>query len=217
MEPDLKQRLTGRIFLKVTVSFLIGITNYVQAQTADSSEVNRVEVIVVAREKVVNYDSIFQKSTNAAGSRQVPKAVRVNTQASTGALKQSRSSNPSLSREEKEAVPKVRLPDITKTASGAVSNTLKTNGALSVPKTAPAASSADARIEKIEHPAVSQRDRETEEYIVRHNPSANTISYLWIGFVLIIGGIVLGLIFGRTAFMVSIIGVVFLIIGFYVG
>jgi hypothetical protein len=44
----------------------------------------------------------------------------------------------------------------------------------------------------------------------------NTISYVWIGVILIVAGIVLGLLFGRTAFLVSFIGVIFILLGIFI-
>lgn len=54
------------------------------------------------------------------------------------------------------------------------------------------------------------------DFSIENSPKANKISYMWIGFVLVLAGVVLGLVFGRTAFMVSVVGFVFLIIGFYI-
>lgn len=41
----------------------------------------------------------------------------------------------------------------------------------------------------------------------------NTISYIWIGVFLIIAGVVLGLLFGKPAFLISFVGVVFVALG----
>lgn len=41
-------------------------------------------------------------------------------------------------------------------------------------------------------------------------------TYLWIGFMLIVVGIILGILFGKTALLVSIAGVVFVIIGYII-
>ncbi|WP_199118102.1 hypothetical protein [Pedobacter sp. ASV28] len=41
----------------------------------------------------------------------------------------------------------------------------------------------------------------------------NSISYIWIGAFLILAGIVLGLLFGRPAFLVSFVGIIFIALG----
>lgn len=44
----------------------------------------------------------------------------------------------------------------------------------------------------------------------------NITSYVWIGIILIVLGIVLGMLFGRTAFLLSFIGVVFILLGIFI-
>ena len=44
----------------------------------------------------------------------------------------------------------------------------------------------------------------------------NALSYIWIGVFLVIAGLVLGLLFGKPAFLVSFAGLVFLILGFLI-
>lgn len=44
----------------------------------------------------------------------------------------------------------------------------------------------------------------------------NALNYMWIGFFLILAGLVLGLLFGKPAFLVSVAGVVFIVLGFMV-
>lgn len=46
-----------------------------------------------------------------------------------------------------------------------------------------------------------------------HSSKVNSISYIWIGCFLIIAGIVLGLLFGKPAFLISFVGVVFITLG----
>mgnify|MGYP003582988841 CR=1 FL=1 len=45
------------------------------------------------------------------------------------------------------------------------------------------------------------------------NSKKSAFSYIWIGTFLVIAGIVLGLLFGRPAFLVSFVGIVFIILG----
>jgi hypothetical protein len=46
-----------------------------------------------------------------------------------------------------------------------------------------------------------------------HSSKVNSISYIWIGCFLIIAGVVLGLLFGRPAFLISFVGIVFITLG----
>ena len=48
-----------------------------------------------------------------------------------------------------------------------------------------------------------------------NSDKANTISYVWIGVILLIAGIILGLLFGRAAFLVSFVGVIFILLGIF--
>ena len=53
--------------------------------------------------------------------------------------------------------------------------------------------------------------KENEESI--HSTTANSSSYIWIGIFLIIAGVVLGLLFGKPAFLISFVGIVFIALG----
>lgn len=55
-----------------------------------------------------------------------------------------------------------------------------------------------------------------QEIQEKYSAKVNAVRYIWIGSFLILAGLVLGLLFGRPAFLVSIAGVVFVIIGFLV-
>lgn len=219
MKTDLKQRLTGRIF-KVTVSFLIGIISCAQAQITDPSKdsIRRVEVRVVAKEKVINYDSIFRESRAAVNSVKVQKTIQPSTRAG-----RSRTSTHAPLKEIETPIKTIPKEKPVTTAENRqkvppmAAEVPKADPAVSVPKTTPAAGGTAAHSETIKNLPSFQQPGDSAEYGRQGPSSANKISYLWIGFVLVIGGIVLGLIFGRTAFMVSVVGIVFLIIGFFVG
>ncbi len=51
---------------------------------------------------------------------------------------------------------------------------------------------------------------------VSHSAKVNALNYIWIGFFLMLAGFVLGLLFGKPAFLVSVAGVVFIVLGFMV-
>lgn len=48
---------------------------------------------------------------------------------------------------------------------------------------------------------------------VSHSSKVNSFSYIWIGIFLIVAGVVLGLLFGKPAFLISFVGVVFITLG----
>ncbi|WAC42173.1 hypothetical protein [Pedobacter sp. SL55] len=48
---------------------------------------------------------------------------------------------------------------------------------------------------------------------VTNGTKASSFSYIWIGSFLIIAGLVLGLLFGKPAFLISFVGVVFVVLG----
>lgn len=54
-----------------------------------------------------------------------------------------------------------------------------------------------------------------EKEVVKSTNSANinSFSYIWIGIFLIVAGLVLGLLFGKPAFLISFVGVVFIALG----
>lgn len=55
----------------------------------------------------------------------------------------------------------------------------------------------------------------TDDQSVVHEPDVQTSrTYLWVGFMLIIVGVILGILFGKTALLISIAGMVFVIIGY---
>ncbi|HEY1025026.1 MAG TPA: hypothetical protein VGE26_07675 [Sphingobacteriaceae bacterium] len=96
--------------------------------------------------------------------------------------------------------------------SGPVETPVKTEPAVREPQRAGIADSAlpdDSDLTAIANSRVN-------DFSIENSPKANKISYMWIGFVLLLAGVVLGLVFGRTAFMISAVGVVFLIIGFMI-
>ncbi len=49
---------------------------------------------------------------------------------------------------------------------------------------------------------------------VSHSAKVNALNYMWIGFFLMLAGFVLGLLFGKPAFLVSVAGLVFIVLGF---
>ncbi len=51
---------------------------------------------------------------------------------------------------------------------------------------------------------------------VNRSIAPNALSYIWIGVFLVLAGLVLGLLFGKAAFLVSFAGVVFLVLGFLI-
>lgn len=55
----------------------------------------------------------------------------------------------------------------------------------------------------------------SEKEVVKSTNSANinSFSYIWIGIFLIVAGLVLGLLFGKPAFLISFVGVVFIALG----
>ena len=48
---------------------------------------------------------------------------------------------------------------------------------------------------------------------ITHSSKVNSFSYIWIGAFLIVAGLVLGLLFGKPAFLISFVGVVFIVLG----
>jgi hypothetical protein len=56
-------------------------------------------------------------------------------------------------------------------------------------------------------------DSQVKKEAPKYNHTGSRIDLAWIGFVLTLGGIVLGLIFGRTAFLVTLFGTVLLVVG----
>jgi len=216
MKSDLKQRLTVRIF-KTVVFFLFAIVNCIQAQVinAPKDSVRRVEVKVTAKEKAVNYDSIFQAGGKAAGEAKIPRSVKNKIRSTKQEHKQAAALSTTPIQKEKAAVKEIRQHSAQETELVIAAPEIKKDTVSSIAKIIPPNYK---NIETDPSSSSFQRPESTDEaYTLRHSPQANKISYLWIGFVLVIGGIVLGLIFGRTAFMVSVVGIVFLIIGFYIG
>lgn len=55
-----------------------------------------------------------------------------------------------------------------------------------------------------------------QEAQAKYSAKVNAVSYIWIGAFLILAGVVLGLLFGKPAFLVSLAGVVFVILSFLV-
>lgn len=51
---------------------------------------------------------------------------------------------------------------------------------------------------------------------VKYSAKVNSSSYLWIGSFLVLAGLVLGLLFGKPAILVSLAGVVFIALGFFI-
>ncbi|SOD17456.1 hypothetical protein [Pedobacter xixiisoli] len=61
---------------------------------------------------------------------------------------------------------------------------------------------------------IVKADNENKEVVeIPNNVKANSSSYIWIGIFLIVAGVVLGLLFGKPAFLISFVGVVFVALG----
>ena len=66
-------------------------------------------------------------------------------------------------------------------------------------------------IEKVQKPV--EEVLSAEQLQAAYAAKVNAVNYIWIGFFLMLAGVVLGLLFGKPAFLVSFAGLVFLIIG----
>ncbi|MNK08670.1 hypothetical protein D3C87_266130 [compost metagenome] len=62
--------------------------------------------------------------------------------------------------------------------------------------------------------AVIKADNKNNEVLENATTSkANSFSYIWIGIFLMLAGVVLGLLFGKPAFLISFVGIVFITLG----
>ena len=64
-----------------------------------------------------------------------------------------------------------------------------------------------------EHIATVKAEHSKSTPQLSPNGQINSVSYVWIGVFLIIAGVVLGLLFGKPAFLISFVGVVFVALG----
>lgn len=61
--------------------------------------------------------------------------------------------------------------------------------------------------------AVTAANENKEILEIPNNSKANSFSYIWIGIFLIVAGVVLGLLFGKPALLISFVGIVFVVLG----
>lgn len=174
-----------RVLIKYSFLFLAitGIANQAFCKTTpgyfwqqnNTDSVKRVQVYVYAKEKVLNYDSLFRA--------QNPGKLRFYT-------------------------------DNTETADKKPVNQTDSQTAETTDErlnTTAGASSQNTPISGQKKPEVSSQEEQNAAF-----SHASKTDYLWIGVILIIAGIVLGIILGRTAYLVSVVGAVFIVLSFTV-
>ncbi len=66
-------------------------------------------------------------------------------------------------------------------------------------------------IEKVQKPV--EEVLSAEQLQAAYAAKVNAVNYIWIGFFLMLAGVVLGLLFGKPAFLVSFAGLIFVILG----
>ncbi len=87
-----------------------------------------------------------------------------------------------------------------------------------LPKTAPTTVHTDISksTEQVNNKTITTvKDKNESEEIenTSYTSTVNSFSYIWIGAFLIIAGVVLGLLFGKPAFLISFVGIVFIVLG----
>jgi cytoskeletal protein RodZ len=70
-----------------------------------------------------------------------------------------------------------------------------------------------AKIINKDNASLKPANTETIDETLSANSKKSAFSYIWIGAFLVIAGIVLGSLFGRPAFLISFVGIVFIILG----
>lgn len=122
-----------------------------------------------------------------------------------------RSHNKAASTTPKERVPEnVPPPPVQAAASGPVQEPSAPTASTTNHKQSQesSASSPQTLRKRMDH-----HSKQQVEHTRIANQKANVRSYIWTGVFLIIAGVALGLLFGKPAFLVSVVGIVFIVLG----
>jgi len=66
------------------------------------------------------------------------------------------------------------------------------------------------------HEQIEEEQIISDSMVVDESNTKASRTYLWVGFMLIVVGVILGILFGKTALLISIAGVVFVTIGYLI-
>jgi len=195
MMSGLKQRLIKLFPLATFMIFYLNSSAQQQEQWISGDTIRKIKIKVTAREKVENFDSLFHsftppKETEKRSFNKKKKSIHYPYQTSAG---------------------KIPAAGNTKQLSDSAASSSDTAGIADLIELERA-----SRIEKLNRIGLNKVFEYHEPQLpTNQSNTEENINYMWIGFVLIIGGIVLGLIFGWAAFLVSGIGIILLLISYY--
>lgn len=175
--------------------------------TQDSIKRVNVKIVVTQKPEELNFETLINGAAKEASNteRKRPKSVQKPTSSQSNVSAKTATSagaqKPSL------AVSKADKPAITKNKERLTTS----NESKPLSKPNAATNNADQdHVEELE--AVQQVNTDVAD------PAKNDLkasrAYLWVGFMLIVVGVILGILFGKTALLISIAGVVFVMIGY---
>ncbi|HEY0055339.1 MAG TPA: hypothetical protein VGB63_08290 [Pedobacter sp.] len=189
--------------LLLTALALSVLSAFAGGRTALQDSVKKVTVRVTASEKksALNFDSLINSSAKVRQPNTSGQHPRPRTSLSK------KTSSKVSSNTSKAGALNARVNTTTKPAQSAPSKTITKSTT-----DKPASVEADNHEEETLQPVPINDDEEVEQ--TEPGNFKTSRAYLWVGFMLIVIGAILGILFGKTALLVSIAGMVFVIIGY---
>ena len=165
--------------------------------------IKRVTIKITATEKprVLNFDSLLQDSQTAKTIRtEKPKGIRKSFAGNGSYYKKEASTN--QTKTTPAALQKSAVKPILKAGQNTIAG--KTQAVDNKPSFA-------KNKQQIEETQLVSDRTEVDESTIK-----TSRTYLWVGFMLIIVGIILGILFGKNALLISLAGLVFVAIGYLI-
>jgi len=165
--------------------------------------IKRVTIKITATEKprVLNFDSLLQDSQTAKTIRtEKPKVIRKSLAGNGSYYKKESSTN--QTKTTPAALQKSAVTPIPKAGQNTITG--KTQAVGNKPSIA-------KNKQQIEEAQLVSDRTEVDESTIK-----TSRTYLWVGFMLIIVGIILGILFGKNALLISLAGLVFVAIGYLI-
>lgn len=189
----------------------------------------RVSVVVTAKEIVAekeivqipaNNTPIVTAPLNIAHKSKVAPTKKLNPIKTTTALQKQSAKTPLNTKDQipKPVVTTSSTKAQTETKQKAVEQIPHTNTASNVrtgiaDTTAAKPNQTSNQLNHKESSLAKSESIQRQNAAVANGTKASSFSYIWIGSFLIIAGLVLGLLFGKPAFLISFVGVVFVVLG----
>lgn len=186
-----------------------------KGNTQDTVKRVTIKITASERPRVLDFDSLIKSQQTAKPVSSPKPTTRSNNKSSNPKNSAGRvpTGSPAVRKPASETLPPTATRQLQTSSKTSTANAgAKAANAPSVkqnPK--PSAKAPEGHTHQEE---INQAQVVDEKTVIEPTDAKTSRTYLWVGFMLIVVGVILGILFGKTALLISIAGLVFVIIGY---